>query len=179
MRQRVEALEKTLPTLSSEDQKVVDHFHEATAFETERVQASKHADRVMTEVDAVASTLLMKRDLDGDVMDEATNVSARYGDLVDALESGLRSLHGDLAVRRAALADAEQAWAKRLEEARAARDGVLKKLGAHKTATAQIVKLREEGTKIADEIGDLETGAQSGWRPVGPTQRDNWQTAGS
>ena len=168
LRQRVEALEKTLPTLSSEDQKVVDHFHEATAFETERVQASKHADRVMTEVDAVASTLLMKRDLDGDVMDEATNVSARYGDLVDALESGLRSLHGDLAVRRAALADAEQAWAKRLEEARAARDGVLKKLGAHKTATAQIVKLREEGTKIADEIGDLETELKAAGDPSDP-----------
>ena len=157
LRQRVEALEKTLPTLSSEDQEVVDRFHEATAFETERVQASKHADRVVTEVDAVASTLLMKRDLDGDVMNEATDVSARYKDLVEVLEFGLRSLRGDLAARRAALVEAEQAWAKRLEEARAARDGVLEKLGAHKTATAQIVKLREEGTKIADEIGDLET----------------------
>ena len=41
VKQRVEALEKTLPTLSPEDQEVVDHFEKANDFDTRRVQASK------------------------------------------------------------------------------------------------------------------------------------------
>jgi type III restriction enzyme len=44
LKQSVEALEKTLPALSEDDQAAVDRFDKANEFESKRIQASKHAD---------------------------------------------------------------------------------------------------------------------------------------
>ena len=79
-----------------------------------------------------------------------------YRDLYDAFETRLKALRSDLASKRTELHDAEMAWAEKFKQARTYRDAVLKKLGTHKTATAQIINLREDITKVTNQIGDLE-----------------------
>ena len=156
MKQRVEALEKTLPTLSPEDQKVVDYFEDANDFDTKRVQATKHADQILQELESTSSELTGERDLSTNLKDDVKQVQQRYRDLYAAFESGLKALRSDLAGKRTALADQETAWAERLKLARKSRDAVLEKFGAHQTATAQIIKLREEITEATNQLGDLE-----------------------
>ena len=156
VKQRVEALEKTLPTLSPEDQEVVDYFGKADDFDTKRVQASKHADQIIQELESAATELLSERDLSTDLKHGVDEVRRRYRDLYAAFESGLKALRVDLADKRTALADAETAWADKFKQARISRDAVLEKLGAHKTATTQIIKLREDITEATNQIGDLE-----------------------
>jgi hypothetical protein len=67
---------------------------------------------------------------------------------------------------RLALTAAEEQWSGGFKEARAARDGVLEKLGAHKTATSQIIKLREEFTDFTNQIGTLEAKLKAEGNPV-------------
>ena len=154
VKQRVDALEKTLPTLSVGDQGVVDYFDKANDFDTKRLLASKHADQIMQELESAATELLGERDLSSDLTADVDEVRRSYRDLYAALESGVNTLRSDLADKRAAFDDAETAWAEKFKEARTSRDAVLEKLGAHKTATAQIIKLREEITEATNEIGD-------------------------
>ena len=156
LKQRVEALEKTLPTLSPEDQEVVDYFEEANDFDTKRVQATKHADQILQDLESLSNELTGERDLSTTIKDHVKQVQQRYRDLYAAFESGLKALRSDLADKRTALADEETAWAEKLKLARNSRDGVLEKFGAHQTATAQIIKLREEITEATNQLGDLE-----------------------
>ena len=156
LKQRVKALEKTLPELSPQDQEIVDYFEKANDFDTKRVQASKHADQMMQELESVATQLLEERDLSTDLKDYANEVRRRYRELYTAFDTGLRAMCSDIANKRTALNDAEVAWAEKFERARTSRDAVLEKLGAHQTATAQIIKLREDITKATNKIGDLE-----------------------
>ena len=155
VKQRVDALEKTLPTLSVGDQGVVDYFDKANDFDTKRLQASKHADQIMKEMESAATELLGERDLSSDLTADVDEVRRRYHDLYTALESGVNALRSDLADKRTAFSDAESAWAEEFKQARTSRDAVLEKLGAHKTATAQIIKLREEITEATNQIGDV------------------------
>ena len=83
-------------------------------------------------------------------------VQQSYRDLFKTFGTGIKQLRADLAKRRTVLTGAETAWAAKLQQARTARDAVLEKLGAHKTVTAQIIKLREEITELTNQIGDLE-----------------------
>ena len=156
VKQRVEALEKTLPTLSPEDQEIVDHFEKANDFDTRRVQASKHADQIMEELESVATELLSERDLSTKLKGDVDEVLRRYRDLYAAFDTGLKALRSDLATKRTALTDAETAWAEKFKRARISRDAVLEKLVAHQTVTAQIITLREEITKTTMQVGDLE-----------------------
>ena len=156
VKQRVEALEKTLPTLSPEDQEVVNHFEKANDFDTKRLQASKHADQIIQELESAATELLSERDLSTKLKGDVDEVWRRYRDLYAAFETALKALHSDLTAKRAALTDAETAWAEKFKRARISRDAVLEKLGAHQTATAQIIKLHEDITETTKQIGDLE-----------------------
>ena len=156
VKQRAEALEKTLPTLSPEDQEVVDYFEKANDFDTKRVQASKHADQIMHELESAAIELLSECDISTQLKGDVDEIRRRYHDLYAAFETGLKALRTDLTDKRTALTDAETAWAEKFKQARISRDAVLEKLGAHKTATAQIIKLREEITETTKQIGDLE-----------------------
>ena len=156
VKQRVEALEKTLPTLSPEGQEVVDYFEKANDFNTQRLQASKHADQIMQDLESAATELLSERVLSTDLKGDIDQVRRRYRDLFAAFESGLKALRSDLADKRIALTDAETAWAEKFKQARNSRNAVLEKLGAHQAATAQIIKLREDITEATNQIGDLE-----------------------
>ena len=156
LNQRVKALENTLPTLSPHDQEIVDYFDRANDFDTKLVQASKHADQIILELNSAATELLAERDLSTELQGDVDEVRQRYRDLYEAFDTGLSALRSELAVKRNALNDAETAWAGKFKQARTSRDAVLKKLGTHKTATEQIINLREDVTKTTNRIGDLE-----------------------
>lgn len=155
VRQRVEALEKTLPTLSEDDQAIVKRFDKANDFESKRLLASKHADQMLENLKTSATELLSERDLSGDA-EGADAVRQQYGALFKSFSDGISRLQKEIEEKRAALTTAEEEWSTGFKEARTARDSVLEKLGAHKTATSQIIKLREEITELTNQIGTLE-----------------------
>ena len=157
LKQRAEALEKNLPTLSPNDQAIVSYFDQANDFESKRIQASKHADQILQELEASATELLSERDLSTNLKDDVVDVCKSYHELFKAFKSGLEQLQADLTAKRSKLSIAESGWVIRFEKARNARDDVLKKLGAHKTVTSQIILLREQITELNNQIGDLET----------------------
>ena len=156
LKRRVEALEKTLPALLSEDRAVVHYFEKASDFDTKRVQASKHADQIMWRLESAAMELLSEHGLSTGLKADVDEVRQRYRDLYVAFESGLIALRNDLAEKRSALTDVEEAWLDKFRQARIARDAVLEKVGTHGTVTTQIIKLREEIAEAAEQIGDFE-----------------------
>lgn len=172
LRQRAEALEKTLPTLSESDQATVQRFDAANEFESKRLQASKHADQILKALDQAATELLSERDLSAAMPSDAGKIQQIYRDFCQTFASGLSALQATLTDKRVDLANAESEWDTKFKEARAARDRVLEKLGAHTTVTAQIIKLKEEITDVINQIGDLETKLKAATDPtVSMTQR--------
>ena len=156
VKQRVEALERTLPTLSPDDQEVVDYFEKANDFDTKLAQASKHADQIVEELSSTALELLSERQLSTELKGDVDEVWRRYRDFYAAFASGLKALRSDLTAKRTALTEAEATWAEKFKQARDSRNAVLEKLGAHQTVTTQIIRLREEITETAKQLGDLE-----------------------
>lgn len=161
LRQRVEALEKTLPALSVDDQATVQAFEQANAFESKRLQASKHADQMVTELGGVATELLSERDLTADVKGAPEAFRVRYHDLYQTFSSAIAALQTSLKGKRETLAETEASWATDFQKARAARDTVLSKLSAHQTVTQQIIKLKEELTAATNQVADLEAQLKS------------------
>jgi chromosome segregation protein len=157
LKQRVEALEKTLPALSEGDQATVQHFDKVNEFESKRIQASKHADQILQELDMAATTLLNERELTTDLKGDAEAIQQRYTALYKSFAMGMKQLQTELKTKRAELSKAEGDGATKFRGARTARDSVLEKLGAHKTVTTQIIKLREEITELTNQIGDVDS----------------------
>jgi type III restriction enzyme len=166
--QRVQALGKTLPKQSEEDQAVVDYFDKANAFDSKRIQATKHSDQILGELEASAAELLNERDLKSELPGDAEigTIQQAYGDLYKTFSTGIEKLQDEFKAKRNALTSAETAWAGKFKNARDRRDAVLEKLSEHRTVTAQIIKLREEITDITNQIGDLEAQLASAGDPA-------------
>lgn len=171
LRQRAEALEKTLPALSKDDQAIVVHFDKANEFESKRIQSSKHADQILQELGSSATELLNERDLKTDLAGDTEAIQQRYSDLFKAFSAGIDQLRKALKTKRADLSKAEVEWVTKFKKARKARDAVLEKLGAHKNVTSQIIRLREEIADVTNQIGDLETTLKAGGDPSSALQQ--------
>lgn len=156
LKERVSALEKTLPTLSPEDQAKVDRFQGTSDFEASRSQASKHADQAVTAVEALAKELGVKRELPNQADAEAQDFDKAYAEFYHDLTANLAALTSSLTSKRSALRAAAAKWATVAQNARLDRDGALAKLSEHQVATANIIKLREEIATANDVIADLE-----------------------
>ena len=156
--QRVQALEGTLPEQPKEDQATIEYFNKANEFDLKRIQASKHSDQILQEIKASAAKLLIKRDLQSEVIGDADMdaIQQAYDVLFGEFRNGIRKLQNDLQAKRDVLTSLENAWAAKFKHAREARDAILEKLNEYKTVTAQIIDLRKEITKITNEIGDVE-----------------------
>lgn len=162
LRQRVEALERTLPELDEKDQATVARFEAMNEFEAKRIQASKHSDRIISELEATSTELEGARDLKPLPNEQETEaLTQAYLGLYGAFETGLNGLLKDLRGQRENLSKIEAAWVDALGLARTARDAVLEKLGEHKAVTDQIIKLREQVSELTNQIGDLETELKS------------------
>lgn len=156
LKERVAALEKTLPAQSPEDQARLEYFEKSSEFEAKRLQASKHADQILADLSSLTDELANERDLSSSLTSETQAIRDEYSGFFKAFDQALKGLKSELKAKRATLQSAELAWADVFKEARAARDGALAKLASHKTATAQIIKLREEIAAANEKIGDLE-----------------------
>ncbi len=154
--QRVQALENMLPKQSEEDQAVVAYFDKANEFDLKRVQASKHANQILQELGASKTELFNERDLATEITGEPQTIVQVYADLYETFTVGIHKLLEGVRAKREILASVESEWSETFRKARVARDAVLDKLSEHKTVTAQIIKLREEITDLANQIGDLE-----------------------
>ncbi len=158
IRQRVEALEKTLPALSRADKATVVFFDKANDFESKRLQSSKHADRIVSECQAMTTELLNEHDLGTDLeFDEVSQIQKRYKVLYKAFETGLEQVIKQVGTDRTALVEAEMVWSEKFSKARTNRDSVLEKLSAYQTVTSQIINLRERISELTNQIGDLKT----------------------
>ena len=164
--QRVQALEKTLPQLSEEDRAIVAFYDNANEFDLKRIQASKHADQILEELNTVATELLSERDVDTDLTGSPDEICKSYRTFFNIFSTGIEGLINDLYRKRAALKTAESSWAELFKKARDDRDSVLEKLGEHKVVTAQIIKLREQITELTTQIGDLEAGLNAAGDPA-------------
>lgn len=169
--QRVQALEKTLPKQSDEDRAIVAYFDKANDFELKRIQASKHADQILDELNACATELLNERDLKCELTGDPEAIEQAYTDLYETFSAGLKKLQDELKARRERLTAAEMDWTGKLQEAREARDAVLEKLSEHKTVTAQIIKLREEISDLTNQMGDLEAQLKAAGDPASALQQ--------
>ncbi len=165
LKQRVTALEKTLPTLSKDDQAIVAYYENATEFESKRLQASKHADQIVSSLDSLTIEFLSERNLDSVLTDEAKAIQQEYADLFKVFTQGLTKLQNDVKAKRSTFAKAEDEWGIKFKDARSARDAALEKLGEHKTVTSQIIKLREDITQLTNDIGDLDARLKSAGDP--------------
>ena len=155
LKQRAEALEKTLPKGSPNDQAALDYFAKANDFDSKRIRASNHADQILHKLETVSVELLNKHDLSTDLKGDGDNVQQSYRDFYTAFDSGISKLREDLKAKRAALKTAEVEWGRKFMEARTVRDDVLNKLGTQRAVTEQIIRLRREITILTNQIGDL------------------------
>ena len=158
-RQRLAALQGTLPDLLPEDQAVIDHFELAEDFETRRLQTSRSADELVDALVSISGDVQAEDELEsavGAVGAEGAEVARRHAEFRKTFRTGVTSLEAELIARRAPLADAEQVWAETLQASRAAHRRVLEKLKAHKSVTRQMTALREEISTGAGEIGDVD-----------------------
>ena len=169
--QRAQALEKTLPKQSEEDQATITYFDKANEFDSKRIQASKHSDQILDEIKAFVSELLSERDLQSDLSGAPDTIAQAYADLFNTFSAGIKKLQDELKAKRETLTAAETAWADSFKKAREARDAVLEKLSEHKTVTTQIIKLREEITDLANQIGDLEAQLKAVGDPAATLQQ--------
>ena len=170
--ERISALEKMLPMLSEGEQAKIELFSKMEAFETKRVQASKHADQIRVRLTVAETELSSARDLTTLLVREAEPIQQTYKLLIDTFVDGLRTLKSNVENRRSALADAEIGWSALHRESRLARDEVLKKLGEHKAVTSQIIKLREELSELTNSIGDLEVEVEAYGNPASKLAAD-------
>ena len=156
LKQRVVALEKTLPKQSEEDQKLLVDFEKVSEFESKRLQASKHAARLVDEVNEIKSGFSESRDVVTDLDGEAKQFIDSYENFISDFVAGINQLSSELLTNQNSMDEAEQSWRTKYDTSKAARDGVLEKLGEHKTVTTQIITLKEQIDEVTNQIADLD-----------------------
>lgn len=156
LKERLSALEKSLPSLSPDDQATLARFEKTASFEEKRKAASEHVEEVASALAAIMVNLGTKRDLSTDIAEEAASFRSAYMDYCTAFEEGLLALSETLKPRRAAVEAAALVWLDTAKSSRIERDKALAKLSDHKMQTTQITKLRDELSKANGEIVELE-----------------------
>ena len=162
LKQRMSALEKTLPKQSEDDQAILAGFDKVSEFESKRLQASKHSEQVLSELTSLKTQLSESRDVSTELDGAAEDFVESYKVTISKFVTGLEALIAETKNAKSAMDSAQEEWKTQYEDSRNARDGVLEKLGEHKTVTTQIIDLKEQIDAFTNEIGDLETGSSSG-----------------
>ena len=156
LRQRFDALEKTLPTHAEADQTILDHFGHVNDFNMRLAQASKHADQILLRLRQVSRELRREHDLSSELKGVAKFVRNSYRNFYGTFDSVISELQEDLSAKRAVLKNSEVDWKKEYEEALARQDKVLASLGDQKIITKKLISLRNETANLTDQIGKLE-----------------------
>lgn len=156
LEQRVKALEKTLPKLSAEDQNSVDHFTLVEEFDGKQKQSIKHVKQIMSSLGDISKELTFERDLTSALPEEEiAAISDAYQKFYSLFNIGITDLIKNLGVAKENVFSAQTEWPAVYEASKAARNAALEKLGAHRTVTDQIIRLRQEVGEISEVIADL------------------------
>lgn len=156
LRQRVIALEKTLPRQSEDDQAILSGFENISEFEGKRLQATKQINQLMTELSALKSENSKPRDVSTKLEGIAKGFVDSYERTIFSFTYGIDALITEIINNKSIMDEVEEAWKLDFQISRKTRDGVLEKLGEHKTVTRQIIDLKGEIELVTDQIGDLE-----------------------
>ncbi|MGB7374455.1 TrlF family AAA-like ATPase [Pontixanthobacter sp.] len=154
LEQRILALQKTLPALSPADQEIVAKFESLTSFEGSKSQATTQVETVMAQLTDLWKLGAQPLDVSSALL-EARPFIDSYEAFKTEFVDGLKALGQRLATKKSALDGAGETWTTALQTARVARDGVMEKLGEHKTVTAQISTLQQEVETATAQIGNL------------------------
>lgn len=152
--QRILALQKTLPALSETDQGVVNRFEVLSAFEGPRAEASLRVETVLAHLTDLWKSGAIPLDIKSELPEAAAFLSA-FRDFDATFKTGLTDFGKSVAEKRSQLDVAGTEWSALLNAARADRDAVMAKLGAHKAVTGQISALQVEAEKATLEIAEL------------------------
>jgi chromosome segregation protein len=158
--QRIDALEKTLPALSENDQKISTSYDEASVFDAKRLQASKHVEQLASQLSTLESDLARTRDTTTALVGSAQKYSNSYDQYLSTFRKGIQTLKVVLESKQTEVEKAKDQWVAELEAKKSARDEVLKKLGDHQSVTGQIISHKEASATLANQIGDLESELQ-------------------
>ncbi len=154
--QRAEALEKTLPKRSEEDNAILTHYDAATKFNVKVTQASQHIDKLLQRLSVVDSELRSERDLTTSLDGIATTIQERYRDFYMAFKSGMTRMLDRLRSKRTAFKTLEDKWKLGYKDVSKRRKSVLEKFGNQQAVTSQIIKLRDEITQLQNQITNFE-----------------------
>ncbi len=156
LKQRVTALEKTLPKQSEDDQAILAGFEKVSEFESKRLQATKHINQLSVELSKLKAEHSNPRDLSTELDGLASQFVASYADVISSFNDGIDALIEEVEKKTSNMDASEEAWKTEYQKTRNSRDGVLEKLGEHKTVTSQIIELKGQIETVTNEIGDLE-----------------------
>ncbi len=165
LKQRAEALDKTLPNRSEEDETILTHFNNVNEFNTKVSQASKHSDQILQDLKSDFSELRSKRNVSAPVDAVAAKVQQSYRDLYNVFVSGMTTLLDDLTAKRATLLTHESEWKLSYDDALSRRNSVMEKFGNQQAVTRQIIKLREEINRYENQIADLKQNMKASGDP--------------
>jgi chromosome segregation protein len=158
--QRIDALEKTLPALSEDDQKLSKDYDEASVFEAKRLQASKHVEQLTLQLSNLEADLQRTRDTASTLAGSANAFSNTYGEYLQIFRRAVQALTSQLSNKQVELGKICDDWQRELLAKKTARDDVLKKLGDHQSVTGQIISHKEASATLANQVGDIESELQ-------------------
>lgn len=154
LEQRIAALQKTLPELSSADKITVARYEDLSALEAKRQQATAQVASIMDEVTQLWHTSRAPVDLTSK-LPEATSFQKAYSEFNEAFSKGIEALGIELGKHRDAIVKNGGDISSALEKAKVARDLAMEKLTEHRAVTAQIASLQTELQDILKQIGEL------------------------
>lgn len=155
LEQRVAALQKTLPRLSDEDQKIVARHDGLVGLDANRQLAEKQVHAVMAELTELWHTSRQTVDLNSPLA-EGDAILAAYSDFNSTFSQGIEALGKALAAHRDKVIAAGSEISTAVSEARTARNKVMEKLTEHRSVTAQISSLQAELQGIVAQISELQ-----------------------
>ena len=155
LEQRIGALQKTLPELSTADQQIVARYEGLVALDAKRAKATTQVATVMAEVRQLWHTSRAPVELTSD-FPEAQELQTAYAAFNAAFAKDIEALGIKLGKESDALNTAGDRLSTSLEQAKEARDTVMSKLTEHISVTGQISNLQSELKGVSTQIGELE-----------------------
>lgn len=160
LEQRISALQKTLPQLSAEDQKLVSHHDDLVKLDAKRQQAEKQVHTIMDELGQLWRTSRQAVDL-ASPLPEASAIQAAYSAFSVAFAKGIEVLGKELAAQRDNVVAGGTLISTTLGNAKIARDRVMEKLTEHRSVTSQLSNLQSELQAVLAQIGELQVDLSS------------------
>ena len=155
LRQRFDALEKTLPTDSEANQAALDHFNQVSEFNMKLAQVFKQANHIVFEIKRIGQEVGAEHDLSTELKGTAEVVRSNYRNLYRTFDSGISRLRENLSAKLALLRGSKVEWQEEYKKAESRQNEVLKSLGNQQIIAKQLISIRNEIADVTNQIGKL------------------------